>query len=106
MTEENMHDIIVSAKNFAVMPSMRAYIEQKLGKLWHFWERIIRIHVEVIVNRHHRRGDIFIVYAHIEAPGHDLRASAEGGTMNAAVDTVYSKLERMVMRAKHKYERG
>ncbi|MBI4426468.1 MAG: ribosome-associated translation inhibitor RaiA [Candidatus Kerfeldbacteria bacterium] len=95
-------DIIISGKNLVMTPSMRAVIERKLGRLERFWQRLIRMHVEISINRHHRRGDVFVAYGWVESPGDDLRASAEGESFAAAVDVLYAKLERLVVKAKER----
>lgn len=95
--------IIVSAKNFALTPSIKNFVEQKIGRLEHFWSDIIRAHVELSLNRHHKHGDIYIAFARLETPGPDLRASTESSDMRSAIDRLYPKLERQVVRAKQSF---
>lgn len=95
--------VIVSGKNVSITPSITYLVESKMDRLNKFWSRIIRIRVEVMMNRHHKHGNVFIVYARVETPGNDIRASSQGSDIHTALDLLYPKLERLVLRAKSKH---
>lgn len=94
--------LILSGKGIALTESMKEHAENKIGTLDHFWKDIIRIHVEVSKNQRHAHGDIFVVYAWVEAPGNDIRISTEGPQYQAAVDELRVKLERLIKKSKDK----
>lgn len=99
-------DIIINGKGISVTPSMKTYIESKLSKLPHFWNELIRCHVEVSRNQHHKHGDVYATYAWIESPGKDIRATAEGTEFQEAVNVLYGTLERAVVKAKERVTRA
>ncbi|MBI5404810.1 MAG: ribosome-associated translation inhibitor RaiA [Candidatus Kerfeldbacteria bacterium] len=96
-----MH-VIVSGKNIDLTPSLQTYAEEKLGRLEHFWSDIIRVHVELEKNKHHKHGDVCVVSVRIEIPGNDIRARQESSDMHSAIDVIATKLERQVIKAKER----
>ncbi len=99
-------DIIVSAKNFELTPSLTAYAEEKVGKLQHFWGEIIRARVELTVEESLKTGARHVATVTLEVPGPDIRASEEAGEMHAAIDEVVPVMERLIQKAKGKSGRG
>lgn len=70
-------DVRVSAKNFVLTPSVQTFAEEKILRFRHFWQNIIRAHVEFSMNRHHQHGAIFIVHIWLEIPGQGIHATAQ-----------------------------
>lgn len=100
-----MMDIIVSAKNLELTPSMRATAEEKLIRFSRYWSAILRIHIEIVVDHHHRHGQVVTVYGWVEVPGHDIRATTLGTTYHEALDRLVPKLERAIIRSKERRRR-
>ncbi len=98
-------DILISGKSIAVTPSMKTYVEDRMVRLERFWKSLIRCHVEVSRSKHHKHGDVFVVYTWIESPGKDIRATSDATEFQEAVDLVYEKLERLIRKAKYKTTR-
>lgn len=98
-------DIIISCKNFDLTPSLRTYVEEKLSKLGNFWDRIIRIRVELEVDKNKRGGRMHTATMTVEVPGPDIRISEEAGDMHAAIDIALPILERQLQKAKNKVEK-
>lgn len=96
-------DITLAGKDFALTPSLKAYVRDKLGKLTRFHPKIERIGVELDVDHNQRRGRIFRVEAWVYLPGRTVEAGVKAEDMHAAIDLVYPKLERQLVRLK---ERG
>lgn len=99
-------DILITCKNFDLTPSLRTYTEEKLAKLSNFWERIIRIRVELEVDKNRRGGLMHKATFTLEVPGPDIRVSEESGDMRAAIDIALPILERQVQKAKQKIEKS
>lgn len=99
-------DIIVGAKNFELTPSLRTYVEGKVGKLQHFWKEIIRARVELTVEESLKTGARYLVTVTLEVPGPDIRVEEEAGEMHAAIDMAIPVLERLVEKVKGKSGRG
>ena len=97
-------DLIISGKDFRLTPSLKAYVEQKIGRLSRFWRRIIRTRVELDVDHNQRSGDIYRVEAKVEVPGPDIRLGIKARAMYAAIDLIANKLERLIGKAKAKTE--
>ena len=95
-------DIIISGKNFKLTPSLKTYVEQKIGRLGRFWQRIIRTRVELDVDHNQKSGDIYRVETKIEVPGPDIRLGVKASDMHAAIDLIVPKLERLIGKAKAK----
>lgn len=95
-------DIIVTAKDFDLTPSLNTYVEEKISKLGKFWDKIIRVRVELSVDHGHVSGELYHVDVLVEVPGPDIRASEQASDMHAAIDLVIPILERQIDRIKGK----
>lgn len=98
-------NIVVSAKNFDLTPSLKAFVEEKVGRLGKYWSSIVRTRVELLMNRHHRHGQIFVAYIWLELPGQDIRVTSTAMDMRSAIDLAYPRLERRLLRAKDRLRR-
>lgn len=99
-----MH-IDISGKDFQLTPALKSYVEEKLGRLGKFQNDILRIRVELDVDHSKHHGDIFRADVWVHTPRHEFRAGEQASTMNAAIDLVYPKLERQMVREKQKTRR-
>lgn len=97
-------DIIISCKNFDLTPSLRAYVEEKVGKLNNYWDRIIRARVDLQVDKNKRGGLMHQATVTLEVPGPDIRVTEEAGDMHAAFDLTMPVLEIQIKKAKSKIE--
>ncbi|MFZ5391426.1 MAG: ribosome hibernation-promoting factor, HPF/YfiA family [Patescibacteria group bacterium] len=95
-------DFIISGKNFKLTPSLKQYIQDKLGRLKKYWGKIIRARVELKVDKAHKSGQISEVDVVLEVPGPDIRAEQKASEMHEAIDLVMPKLEKQLRRAKDK----
>ena len=97
-------DLIISGKNFRLTPSLKAYVQEKIGRLGHFWRRIIRARVELDVDHNQRSGDIYRVQTILEVPGPDIRLGIKARDMHEAIDLTAPKLERLISKVKGRLE--
>jgi putative sigma-54 modulation protein len=97
-------DITIGAKDFKLTPSLKSYVEQKVGKLARYWGKIIRVRVELNIDHKQKTGDIFQVDVLVEVPGPDITMSAKANEMHAAIDMIVPKLERQIVKMKGKFE--
>jgi len=95
-------DILISGKGIEVTESMKNYVNERMTRLERFWGSLIRCHVEVSLNKHHKQGRIFATYAWIESPGKDIRATVDATEFNEVIDLLYEKVERLVRKAKER----
>lgn len=93
-------NITYTGKDFQVTPSLKEYAQEKLGKLARFNKQIERIDVEMDVAHGRHSGDIYRVEVWVHTPGKVVKAGEKTSDMHAAIDLVYPKLERQLVRLK------
>ncbi len=87
-------------------PSIKEYIEIKIGSLNHFLKRFenqgeIKIEVEIArITNHHRHGEIFYAEANLHMPKKILRAEYSDIDIHAAIDKVKDKLHQEIIKYK------
>jgi putative sigma-54 modulation protein len=82
-----------------VTDALKAFTEEKLGKLSRHFDRIITMHVTFTVEKLSQ-----IVEATILIPKHEVHASAESENMYTAVDELVDKLDRQLIKYKEKMD--
>ncbi|MEK7634323.1 MAG: ribosome-associated translation inhibitor RaiA [Patescibacteria group bacterium] len=99
-------NIIIKAKNLDLTPSIKEYIEIKIGSLNHFLTRFenqgkIKIEVEIArITNHHRHGEIFYAEANLHMPKKILRAEHSDIDIHAAIDKIKDKLHQEIIKYK------
>ncbi len=97
-------DLIISAKNFKLTPSLKTFATAKFAKLARFWRRIVRVRVELSVERSRQAAFTNRVDVKVEVPGPDINAEYLAADIHEAIDMIIPKLERQISKAKGKYE--
>lgn len=101
-------DMIVKGRHMEVRPDVRAYAEEKIGKVTKVLNSMV---MEVEVELYHERNrsiekrNIAEVTIFTKHPGPVIRARESATDMKAAIDLVSGKLERQTMRLKGKLDR-
>lgn len=99
-----MH-IAISGKGIELTQAIEEYVHKKIGGLEKFYDRIIRAHVTVGVDNHHRLGgSIFEAECRLEVPGNDIFGSSEQKDLYAAIDALKEFLEGEIKKHKIKHE--
>ena len=99
----NLH---IKAKNLELTPSIKEWIEEKIGDLDTFVARHeksgpVLCEVEVSrTSRHHNKGDVFRAEVNLHLPDHRLNASVEHADVRTALDMVRDILHRDLMKYK------
>lgn len=89
-------------------PSLRTYIEKKLGALAKFLKNLeaegeTEMKVEIgRTTRHHRHGEVFMAEVNLTLPGKMLRAVEYASDARTAVDAVRDKMRLEIERHKAK----
>lgn len=90
----------------SLTPEISEYVEKRIGAVLKFdvaADPSSLCEVEIGVrSRHHQSGDIYYAEANLRVPGHELRATAEGATVNEAIDAVKDELQKELRRLKGK----
>jgi ribosomal subunit interface protein len=90
--------ITIKAVNLDLTPSIRIYIEEKIGSLSHYMKRFEvaggpEVSVEIArTTHHHHKGDVFKAEVHIMLPGKVLRAERITKDVRTAIDQVKNTL--------------
>ena len=93
-------------KDLDLTPSIRTYIDQKIGSLSRFVksfdkEGLVEIWLEISrTTKHHRRGNVYRAEADLHLPGKILRAESENWDMRVAIDEIKDKLQREIKKYK------
>jgi ribosome hibernation promoting factor len=88
----------VKSRNVEVSDQIRAYAEEKLGKLDRQLADPTRVELELIVERNPSIADNHVAEATIWTKGPVLRARESSSDMKASIDQLVDKLERQVKR--------
>jgi putative sigma-54 modulation protein len=93
-------EINLTGKNTSVTEPLKAYADEKLGKLDRYFQDVMRIEVVLIVEDHRQ-----IAECTVNIKRHDpLFAQAEGADLYAAIDMLTDKMERQLKKQKGKVE--
>lgn len=95
-------NITISAKDFKLTPSIKEYVNEKMGKLAKFDQDIQRIGVELDVDHNVTKGIKNRIEVWVYLPGVTLEAGMKAEHMQEAVDLVYPIIERQIIKHKEK----
>lgn len=93
-------DITISGKDFRPTEADQAYVTAKLAKLERFHPNIQRIGVELDVDHNVTHGRKFRIEVWVYLVNKDIKAGLKAEHFQEAVDLVYPKLERLLVKDK------
>ena len=103
MKEAGEMEMVVKGRHMEVSPELRAYAEEKVGKVGKILESMIMsVEVELYHERNRSIGEHQVAEVTVFTKGHVLRARESASDMKAAIDKVAAKLERQARRFKEK----
>lgn len=94
-------NISIKATNLDLTPSIRDYVDDKVGTLDKFISPI-ETKVELAREKKHRSGLVFRAEVNMVIGGKIIRADANGEDIYAAVDLVIPKLKEQISKFKDK----
>ncbi len=94
------HDVIVSGIHLELTSALKAYVREKMERLFRHQERIVRIKVELECDRKHDREHKFIAKGHITIHGPDINATVDAEDCYKSVDLLVDKLDQC-LRKRH-----
>ena len=97
-----MTQIIIKTHHVDITDSIREYVEKKLSKLDHFFDKIEEIQVDLDVETFPNQEDRQIVSSTVLVPGAALIAKAASQDLYASVDAMADKLQRQIKKYKDK----
>lgn len=93
-------EMTISARHGSLSPDAHFYIEKKLPKLVHLFERLTSIIVTVDFQKHEPEVEILVSAEH----KHDFVARERHPTVTAAFDNAIAKMEGQLRRYKEKIQ--
>lgn len=87
--------INITGHHIEVTPALRAYVTEKLQRIYRHFDNVISTDVILKIENHHKR-----VEAKVNTAGKSLFAQESGTDMYAAIDGLIDKLDRQVRRHK------
>ena len=88
-------DMVVKARHMDVRPDVRAYAEEKVGKVARILNGLaMSVEIELYQERNRSIGEHQVAEVTVFTKGHVLRARESASDMKAAIDKVAAKLER------------
>ncbi len=100
-------DIILYAKNLDITPSIRTYIEDKVGSIKRLLSdkqnNSVQIRVEISKpSKHHRSGAVYYAEVNIKLGSKLYRGTAEHSDVRTALDEVRDEIKRQLRKDKTK----
>jgi ribosomal subunit interface protein len=89
-------NLVIKGKNLEVTPSLRDYVESKLGRINKYSSHVIEAEVELSVVKNPSVVNKQTVEVTVSANGAILRSQEAAADMYAAIDLVKDKIERQV----------
>ena len=97
-------DIKIYGKNFELTSALKDYVNNKIGHLEHYHDRIIDIKVELASDPKHHSGKVFYAEVNMNIPGRLIRAIEWAEDGYAAIDLVEQKMIEQLKKYKGKQE--
>lgn len=92
-------NLSISGHHLEVTPAIRAYVTAKLERIRRHFDQVIDVSTVLSVDKLVQKAEITL-----HVPGKDLYAEASHEDLYAAIDALFDKLDRQVV--KHKSKRG
>ena len=93
-------NLSVSGHHLEVTPSLRSYVQSKIGRVKRHFDHVIDAHVILTVDKLRQKAEVTL---HVR--GKDLHCECEEQDLYAAIDLLADKLDRQVLRYKEqRYE--
>ncbi|MBU0649171.1 ribosome-associated translation inhibitor RaiA [Patescibacteria group bacterium] len=91
--------------NMELTEVIKDYVNEKIGSLDKYWDRIIDADVEVgLIGKHHQSGEIYRCEVNLRVPGKILRAEKTEKDLYKAIDKVKDHLQEIIEEHQGKME--
>ena len=91
--------ISITGHHVEVTEALKAYVEEKIGKLKRHFDNVVDIHVILTVEKLEQKAE-----ATVQVSGAKLYAEDTQEDMYAAIDNMVDKLDRQVVKHKEKLQ--
>jgi len=97
----------ITGKNIDLSPTVRRYVERKLGRLSRHLPNIVGFKVEIFEEKTKSPQQRFVVQATVDSSGTLLRSEGRGEDLFTAIDKVAATMNRQIEHYKGKlYDKG
>jgi putative sigma-54 modulation protein len=90
------HEVIVTGIHLDLTPSIKAYVQEKMERLFRHQERIVRIRVELACDSKQIPSQKFTAKGHIMIAGPDLNASVVADECYKSIDMLVDMLDTLL----------
>lgn len=98
--EKTPHEVIVTGIHLELTPSLKAYVKEKMERLFRHENHIVRLRVELECDRKHDVAHKFVAKGHLELRGPNVNGSAESEEMHKSIDLLVDVLDQ-ALRKRH-----
>jgi putative sigma-54 modulation protein len=95
-------NITISGHHLEVTPAIREHIQNKLERITRHFDQVIDITVTITVDKLKEKQKRHRADINLHVPGKDIHAESVAEDLYAAIDLLMDKLDRQVIRHKHK----
>lgn len=92
-------NLSISGHHLEVTPAIRAYVMEKLTRIKRHFGPVIDIHVVLSVEKLQQKAEITV-----HVPGRDIHCEHIDADLYAAIDALFDKLDRQVIRHKDRLQ--
>lgn len=96
-SDTNPHEIIVSGIHVELTQALKAYVVDKMQRLFTHEDKIVRIRVEIEFDDRKAKEDRFTAKAHVQIHGPDTNISVTSDDAYKSIDLLVDKLDRKIL---------
>jgi len=94
--------INIRGVHLELTPSLKNYVQEKIGGLDKYLDGIIRADIDLIYDKSEKEGRQNIIKVTLVVPGNDIRTEEKSDEMYASIDLIEVKLQRLIKKYKTK----
>ncbi|MCL2525093.1 MAG: ribosome-associated translation inhibitor RaiA [Betaproteobacteria bacterium] len=89
----------IAGHHIDITPALRSYVENKLDPVLRHFDRVSGVNVILSVEKLKQKAEVTI-----HVPGKDMHVEESGDDLYAAIDAMFDKLDRQVLKYKQKMQ--
>lgn len=90
-------NLTITGHHLEITPAIRGYVEEKLKRVTRHFDNVIDVTVILAVEKLKHKAEV-----NVHVRGKDIFVEAVDGDMYAAVDALFDKLDRQILKYKEK----
>jgi putative sigma-54 modulation protein len=94
-------NLVIHGNHLEVTAPIRAYVEDKLGKVRRHFDQVIDADVQLSVEKLQQKAEITL-----RVSGTSLHAESSDGDLYAAIDALMDKLDRQILKHKDRLKKN